>query len=121
MLSLVPMRLCPIFIGLALAACGSSSTGTSATLTVQNSSDFAIVDIRLAPSGSNSFGPNLIAGNVLAPGEQLTLGTDCGTFDAHVMDESGAECDLTAIDLCLNDATWVLSNSMCPVFAASAK
>lgn len=111
------MRLNICVLLFAFAACTSDST----TLTVENHSDFAIVDIRLTEVDNPSFGPNLLDGDVLLPGEALTLDTDCGTFDARVTDETGAQCDLFDLDLCLNDATWVLTNSDCPVFSVAAK
>lgn len=108
------MRLNICVLLAALASCVSDE----ATLTVENHSDFVIVDIRLTEIDNPSFGPNLLDGDVLLPGEEITLGTDCGTFDARVIDETGAQCDLFDLDLCLNDAVWVLTNSDCPVFGA---
>lgn len=98
---------------LSQSACTSSS---DATLTVVNHSDFTIVDIRVAPVQTVDFGPNLLGTDVLLPGEQLTLGVTCGTYDAEVVDEQGVTCDVNDIDLCLNDARWVLTNSTCTVF-----
>jgi len=104
---------------LALGAVMSQSACTSssdATLTVVNHSDFTIVDIRVAPVDTVDFGPNLLGSDVLLPGEQLTLGVDCATYDAEVVDEQGVTCDLTDLDLCLNDARWIITNNTCAVF-----
>jgi hypothetical protein len=104
----------------ATAGCSSSSNGPDATLRVQNSSDFAIVEIHVTDVGSSSWGPNLLpGGDILAPGESLTLGVDCGTFDALLVDEDGVDCQLHDVDLCLNDAAWVIHNNTCTVFGAA--
>jgi hypothetical protein len=110
-------------IGAALAACSGDNGNRppGATLTVENHSDFAIVDVRVSPVGADDFGPNLLGADVLQPGEDLTLGVTCDTFDVQVTDETGAVCMLDAIDLCLNDATLVLTNTACPVFSGSKR
>lgn len=104
-------------LGLAAAAgCSDDSSGPDATLSVHNDSDFAIVEIHVTDVGSSTWGPNLISGDILAPGESLTLGVDCGTFDALLVDEDGVDCQLHDVNLCLNDADWVIRNNTCSVF-----
>ena len=104
-------------LGLAAAAgCSDNSSGPDATLSVHNESDFAIVEIRVTDVGSSTWGPNLIAGDTLEPGESLTLGVDCGTFDALLIDEDNVDCQLHDVNLCLNDADWVIRNNTCSVF-----
>ena len=88
----------------------------AASLTVWNQSDFALTEIYLTDVGSPTWGPNLLRGDVLLPGEQLTLGVLCDTYDALIVDEDGVDCEINSIDLCFNDATWVIRNNTCPVF-----
>lgn len=105
---------------LLLGACGSSSTTISdASLTVSNQSDFALTEIYLTDVGSPTWGPNLLRGDVLLPGEELTLGVSCSTYDALIVDEDGVDCEVHDIDLCLNDAVWVIRNNTCPVFGVA--
>lgn len=105
---------------LAVGACGGGgSSGPDATLTVTNSSDFALTEIYLTDVGNSSWGPNLISGDVLLPDEHLTLGVNCSTYDALIVDESGVDCEVDNIDLCLNNADWVITNSTCPVFGVA--
>lgn len=99
-----------------VAGCTSTS---DASLRVENRSDFAIVQIHVTPVGKASWGPNLLAGDTLEPGETIVLGADCGTYDALLVDEAGVDCEVDAIDLCLNDATWVIRNNTCTVFGAA--
>ncbi|MGE0546160.1 MAG: hypothetical protein AB7O24_12330 [Kofleriaceae bacterium] len=90
------------------------------SLLVVNDSDFVIEQIYLASVDDPSYGPNLLGGDVLFPGEQLLLDATCDFYDALVVDEDGVECELFDLDLCANDATWVIDNNTCDVFAARA-
>ena len=101
----------------ALAA-GCVIETSDATLTVFNESDFAVVELYLTEIDNPDYGPNLLGGDVLLPGEILTLGVDCDFYDALLIDEDGVQCELFDLDLCLNDAEWVIRNNTCSVFAA---
>lgn len=103
------------------AACTTTTSGppvASATLHVTNDSSFAIVEFHLAPVSSVSWGPNLLSQGVLQPGETLAIDTDCGTFDVLLVDEQGVDCQVNDLDLCLNDADFVIRNNTCTVFGA---
>lgn len=123
-------RLASIFatsLALSLAACGGGS-GTvviddspDSSLVVDNQSDFAIEELYLTSVNSGSWGPNLLRGDVLLPDENITLGVDCGFYDALLIDEDGVDCEIDDLDLCLNDAVWVIRNNTCSVFGAAAK
>src|SRR5690349_8178581 len=80
-------------------ACGDDGGTIDATLTVVNESDFVIEEIYLTDVGSSVWGRNLLAGDVLLPDESLTLGVDCGLYDALLVDEDGVDCELHGIDL----------------------
>ena len=103
---------------LAVAGC-SSDSGPDASLRVQNSSDFSIVEIRVTSVGSTNWGPNLLGSDNLDPGMALTIDVTCGTYDALLVDESGVDCQLHNVDLCFNDAAWVIRNDTCSVFGAA--
>ena len=102
---------------MAVAAC-STDTGDDGAgrLNVHNQSDFAITEIRVTSVGSSTWGPNLIFGDTLEPGDSLTIGVTCDTYDAKLVDETGAECTVPDIDLCFTTADWVIRNNTCPVF-----
>jgi hypothetical protein len=103
---------------MAIAGCGSSNNDNG-TLRVRNDSDFAITEIRVTSVGSTTWGPNLISGDILAPSETLNIDVSCDTYDALLVDESGAQCTVTDVDLCANTADWVIQNDLCPVFAVA--
>ncbi len=93
---------------------------TNSSITVDNESDFVITDIYLTDTNSSSWGPNLIGGDQLNPGETLRIDTTCGTYDAMLVDETGVTCELDALDLCLDDALWVINNNTCTAFREAA-
>jgi hypothetical protein len=115
---------------LALALAGAAGCAGSATvdieptpgasLTVVNDSDFTLYEIYLTETDNPDWGPNLLRGDVLFPDEELALGVDCDFYDALIVDEEGVECEANGLDLCLNDATWVIRNNTCTVFEAEA-
>lgn len=123
------MRTLPILVN-TVAALGfaviSGCTGSAsvtvdpgASLRVENRSDFSITEIHVTSVGSSTWGPNLIDGDILAPGESLTLSVGCNTYDALLVDESGVDCQLHSVNLCLNNADWIIHNNTCTVFGAA--
>ena len=102
---------------MAVAGCGGGGgNDTAGSLNVHNQSDFAITEIRVTSVGSSTWGPNLISGDVLLPGESLTVDVNCDLYDALLVDETGVQCTVHDIDLCFNTADWVINNNTCPVF-----
>jgi len=92
----------------------------AATLEVSNESDFAITDIYLTEVDNRDWGPNLIAGDVLLPDESIVLvDINCDYYDAQLIDEDDVACEIYNVDLCLNDAVWVVRNNTCAVWTAT--
>jgi hypothetical protein len=50
----------------------------------------------------------------------MTLGLDCGTYDAMLIDETGAICEIQGLDLCYENADWIIRNNSCAVFEQRA-
>jgi hypothetical protein len=98
-------------LALALTSCIITTDGGDASITVLNDSDYVLVDIRVSPVGAASWGPNLLRGDALFPGEELTVVLDCDYYDVLVEDELGATCVLADLDLCFSDDLWVIRNS----------
>ena len=114
--------LLPLIASLSFAGCATDDDGfVDASLLVVNESDFVITDIYLTEIDNPDWGPNRLRGDVLLPGEELLLGVQCDFYDALLIDEDGVECELFDLDLCLNDADWVIRNSTCTVFGAAAQ
>jgi len=102
-------KLIALAILIAAVASGCVITDDS-TLTVDNHSSYALFEIRVAEVNDAYYGPNLLGGDILYPGESLTVGLDCGTYDVLVVDEDGVECELVGLDVCLDDAVWIIDD-----------
>lgn len=94
--------------------------GGDSSLHVENRSDFEIHEMYVTDINSASWGPNLLHGDVLLPDESMSIGLPCGTYDALLIDETGAACEVSAIDLCFEDADWIIRNTSCAVFEQRA-
>src|SRR3990167_3847718 len=81
------------------------------TLTIANDSSFVLVDIRVTSVFSSSWGPNLLRDG-LFPGEEITVGVACDTWDVLIVDELFRECVLRELRLCSSDQFWVIDDSM---------
>jgi len=96
------------------------SACTNADLTITNNSDFAITEMHVTQVDNPSWGPNLIAGDVLLPGEFTTISTTCDTYDVMLVDEAGVSCEIDSIDLCANSRDFVITNNTCVAFRKAA-
>lgn len=116
------MRLLPS-IACVLAAGGcvvTTGDGYDSSLLVSNHSDFEVHEMYVTEIDNPSWGPNLLGGSILFPGESVELAIDCGTYDAMLIDETGASCEVSTIDLCFDDADWIIRNNSCSLFEARA-
>ncbi|MEZ4364733.1 MAG: hypothetical protein R2939_00430 [Kofleriaceae bacterium] len=115
-------------VTLALAAgtsvaggCIIVTDGSDAELRVVNQSDFVIEDLYITETQSPTWGPDLLGGDVLFPGESLYVAVSCDYYDILVVDETGLQCEIRDLELCFDDATWVLRNNSCDVFSVAAE
>lgn len=105
--------------GALVAAHGCTDDGSvnaDSSLRVINQTDTVIAELYLTDVGSHRWGPDLLRDNVLPPSEELELEVTCGRFDAKFVDEDGTPCEIPNVDLCANDATWVIREDSCIVF-----
>lgn len=94
---------------LTLAGCVIGDGDSS--LTLYNESSYALDEVYLAEEFDSDWGPNLLR-SPLFPGDELVIvDIECGTYDALVVDETGVECELRNLDLCLDDDGWVIDDS----------
>lgn len=114
------MRLLTSIALVVVAGGGCVTTETDSSLLVSNRSDFEIHELYVTPVGASTWGDNLLGQDILLPGDKLDLGISCGTYDAMIIDETGAVCELDGVDLCFDDADWIIRNNSCSVFEARA-
>lgn len=106
---------------LALGGCVVTTTDDlDSSLFVSNDSDFEIHEMYVTEIESPTWGPNLLSGSILFPGQDMQLALDCNTYDAMLIDETGAVCEIQGVDLCFDDADWIITNRSCAVFEARA-
>ena len=103
-----------------LAASGCVITDRDSSLLVSNHSDFEIHEMYVTDVSSPTWGPNLLRGDILMPDESLYVMLECGTYDALLIDETGAQCEVSNVDLCYEDADWIIRNTSCAVFEQRA-
>lgn len=106
---LAPLALLAV-LGLAAPGC-IIATEEDSTLTVENVSDYPLYELYVAPVSAPTWGPDLLGNDILLPNESITIFVDCGTYDALVIDDIGASCELYNLDLCFDDALWVIDNA----------
>lgn len=85
-------------------------------LRVQNQSSVPITEVHVTSVGSTTWGPNLISGTILAPGESLTVAVACDQYDALLIDQAGDQCIIHNVDLCFSKADWIIRNDTCSAF-----
>ena len=107
-------------LAVALTGCVVVTDEPDSSLVVSNDSSFEIHEMYVTEIDSPTWGVNLLDRSILFPGQQLELGLDCNTYDAMLVDETGASCEIQNIDLCFDDADWIITNRSCQVFEARA-
>jgi hypothetical protein len=96
---------------LALGVAGCSAEDADASLTIENASSYTLVEIYLSPVDAESWGSDLLGSELLEPGDILEVSAiACDVYDILVTDETGADCVLTDVDLCLDDALWTITD-----------
>ena len=114
------MKLLTSFALLASLTASACVVTDDSSLRVSNHSDFEIHEMYVTGVGTSTWGPNLLGGDVLLPDESVYVVLDCGTYDALLIDETGAECEVNSVDLCFDDADWIIENRSCDLFKARA-
>jgi hypothetical protein len=91
-------------------------------LTIDNQSDFTLVEIFIAEDGDRGWGPNLAPDGGLQPDEIMDVELDCGVYDLRVVDDTDLVCEEFGLDLCLSDQdVFVFRNNTCSIFEAALK
>jgi hypothetical protein len=109
----------PLFVStlfaLGAAGCGAEDPDPDpdldSVLTVENQSSYTLISLYLSPTTSVQWGSDLLGEAVLEPGDRFEIGgIDCDTYDIRVVDEDDDECIIEDVDLCLDDAHWLIDD-----------
>lgn len=89
----------------------AAGTAMASTVTVQNASDWAFVQLFVSPVDENAWGPDQLGQHVVGSGESISLqGVPCDTYDVKLVDEDGDQCVVGGVDICGGSDTWVVDN-----------
>lgn len=109
-----------VALAIFLPACSGDST-----LTIHNDSSYALYEINLSPVDSRTWGPDLLAGDTLFPGETIEIfDIDCNDYDVRLVDEDGDDCVIEDVGLCFDDEVWSIDDlqlAICTLFTGGAR
>jgi len=97
---------CLVIVGIASVVVAQDH---DSSITIVNRSEFAIHHLQMTPSDSSRWGRDMLGGDVLLPDEEVTILVACGTYDIRLVDDEGEQCVVPDIDLCDEDAEWVIT------------
>ena len=81
------------------------------SLTIDNASSFVLIDIAVRDVDRDiDYGPTLLS-RPLGLDERITVLLDCGVYDVMVIDEDNFSTELFDLDLCFDDAIWVVTDA----------
>ncbi len=106
---------CLLAFGFAFAGCTSDEElDLTSNLVIENNSSFSFLQIYLSPVDAATWGADLLGNtDILSPGEVLEVsGIECDDYDVRIVDEDSDECIIDDIDLCLNNQTFAISDSI---------
>ena len=83
-------------------------------ISIENKSLFEFHSVQLSNAGKNNWGVNLLnEGDVLFPSiGAMMITADCGVFDVRLTDADGKVCLLQSIDVCQNNKTIIIQDSL---------
>ena len=111
----------PLFL-LSVFAQGCVVVSDDESITLYNESSYVIEDVYITERDTFDWGPNILGGDVLFPGESISVSVSCDLYDVKVIDETGVECVLEGIDVCFGeDDGWVIDNATLDTCAFGVK
>lgn len=85
--------------------------GQDAVITIVNRSSWDIHHLYLSPVDVDEWGPDQLGEHVIESGGKFQLyGIECDVYDIMIVDEDGDECVLEVVELCDEEAKWVITN-----------
>ena len=103
-----------------LPACIITTEDDDGVLSVLNDSSFVIEELRVARVGSRFYGPDLLAGRALFPGESIAVRLDCDFYDILFVDALNLECVVLDIDVCFDRTVFVIDDILLNTCAFSS-
>jgi hypothetical protein len=83
------------------------------SFSLHNRSSLSLIDVRMQPMDAVGWGPNLLAGDWLEPGDTLVVDEmACDAFDLRVVVHGGASCVYHNLWMCMADLHWDFDDDM---------
>ena len=108
-----------LFLSMALAAAAMSpALAQAGKLSIANASDTAIAHVYVSPIDVDRFGPDLLRGAKVPPGQSYAFpDLPTGLYDMKVVDDKGAECLLKDVDF-FQYSVWTIKSN-CGAFGGT--
>jgi hypothetical protein len=92
------------------------------SVAIDNESHFAIHHLYLTESHKDKWGKDWLGSDPLEKGEKVTItGLECESYDLKLVDNDGDVCVVSDINLCLEDASWKMTDVALAVCQAFTK
>jgi len=100
-----------LFVSLLLLGGSQAMASDTATVTVTNDSDWAIMHFFLSAADSANWGPDQLGQGVIKTGGSFKLANiPCDAYDVKLVDEDGDQCVVGGVDLCAQSDHWVITS-----------
>ena len=100
---------CLLLIGCLSFLTVGSALAADSTLTIRNETRWVITEFYVSETDDEDWGPDQFGDEVVGYGEEFILyDIPCDFWDIMFIDEDGDECILEEVDLCNDDAIWVI-------------
>lgn len=100
-----------LFVSAVILSGSQAMASDTATVTVTNSSDWAIMHFFLSPADSEKWGADQLGKGVIKTGGSFKLNNiPCDSYDVKLVDEDGDQCVVQNVDLCAASDHWVITS-----------
>ena len=109
-----PAILVAAFCALAATPLLSGAQPQASSLTIVNNSGWELRHVYLSDPGNDNWGPDLLNGVVIRPGDSYTLNFACGQAQVKVVTEDKDGCFLSNVVSCSAGAQWTITSDATP-------
>jgi len=100
-----------VFVSMLILGGAQAMAAETATVTVTNNSDWAIMHFFLSAADSEKWGPDQLGQGVIKTGGSFKLNNiPCDSYDVKLVDEDGDQCVVGGVDLCAQSDHWVITS-----------
>ena len=95
-----------LIIGTSAKMPSFNEKSTAKIIKIKNTTNFDIDEIYLSPVDDENWGDDILdPDEILAPGEEIEVEIDCGTWDVKLVAEDESTCEIEDVNIC-SAAQW---------------